>query len=307
MDMDQNKGLLFVLVTALVSGTAIFVNKFAVADMSPFIFAAMKNILVAVFLFSLILLFRDFGKLKSLGRKNWLKLAAIGLVGGSIPFLIFFYALNLTSALNAGFLHKTMFIFVAVMALFLLREKISKKFIAGALLLLGANFMLFSGVSGFGLPDLLILIAVLFWAGENILSKHTLKELSGRQVAFGRMFFGSLFMLVFLIFSGQFSLIFELGTEQIGWVLLTSGFLFLYVLFWYSGIKHIEVSKAACVLLLGQPVTALLSFVFLGSGITLMQGAAFLLMLIGVVLVVGISQFRALLELPFVQLAKNKN
>lgn len=304
--MSQNKGLLLVLITALVSGIAIFVNKFGVSGMNPFVFATMKNLIVGVFLISLIFLLKEWRELISLGRIQWLKLMAIGLIGGSIPFLLYFYALQMTSAINAGFIHKSMFIFIGIMAFVMLKERLNRNFLLGGVLLFAGNVILFSNISEFGFAEILIFIAILFWAGENILSKHTLKELKGTHVAFGRMFFGSLFMIAFLVFTNQFNLMFELGSMQIQWILLTSALLFLYVTSWYSGLKYIDVSKAAVILLLGQPITALLSFAFLGTGITIMQGAGFLLLLIGVILVVGISQFVSLIKLPMKLLASEK-
>ncbi|MFH1240135.1 MAG: DMT family transporter [Candidatus Diapherotrites archaeon] len=304
--MSQNKGLILVLITALVSGMSIFINKFGVSEMNPFVFATMKNLVVGVFLISLIFLLKEWRKLVAMSKAQWIKLMAIGLIGGSIPFLLYFYALNMTSAINAGFIHKSMFLFIGLFAFVLLKEKMGKNFLIGACLLFAGNLILFSDISEFGFAEILIFIAILFWAGENVLSKHVLTELKATQVAFGRMFFGSLFMIGFLIVTNQFNLIFELGTMQIQWVLLTSALLFLYVISWYSGLKYIDVSKAAVILLLGQPITALLSFAFLGTGITIIQAAGFLLLLVGVLLVLGISQFISLIKMPVKLLAREK-
>ena len=304
--MKYNKGLILVLITALVSGISIFINSFAVSGMNPFVFATMKNLIVGVFLISLIFLLKEWRELVKLSRAQWIKLMTIGLIGGSIPFLLYFYALQMTSAINAGFIHKSMFLFIGLLAFVFLKEKISKNFLIGGALLFAGNLILFSNISEFGIAEILIVIAILFWAGENILSKHTLRELKATHVAFGRMFFGSLFMIGFLLVTNQFNLIFELGTIQIQWILLTSALLFLYVISWYSGLKHIDVSKAAVILLLGQPITALLSFAFLGIEITIMQGAGFLLLISGVVLVLGISQFVLLIKLPMKLLASEK-
>ncbi|MBI2597878.1 MAG: DMT family transporter [Candidatus Diapherotrites archaeon] len=131
--MGESKGITLVAMAALVSGVSIFLNKFAVAGLNPFVFTALKNVFVAVFLASVILLLGEMKSLKALSKKQWLKLALIGLVGGSIPFLLFFYGLKLTSAVNAGFIHKTLFVWVFVFASVFLKEKIGKKLIAGAL------------------------------------------------------------------------------------------------------------------------------------------------------------------------------
>lgn len=279
----ETKAYFLVLIAAIVSGFSIFLNSFAVSGINAFVFTALKNTVAAVFLFSLVLLFKDFRALKSLSKKAWAKLCLIGLIGGSIPFLLFFYALQLTSAVNAGLLHKTIFVFASLFALVFLKEKLSRNFLIAAALLLIGNFLLFSSVSFFALPDLLVLIAVVFWAAENVLSKHALKELSGSTVAFGRMFFGSLFLLFFLALSSQMNFIAELSPVQFQWIILTSIPLFLFVIAFYSGLKTVPVSKATAMLMIGQPVTLMLSLFFLGRALSFNEAIGILLTLIAII------------------------
>jgi drug/metabolite transporter (DMT)-like permease len=285
----MKKGYLFVLLTALVSGVAIFLNKFAVGGINPYIFTWSKNLIVALFLISTVILFKEFKTLKTLTAKQWGKLVAIGLLGGSIPFLLFFKGLSMAPSASASLLHKSMFLFIAVLAVFFLKEKLNKGFIAAAILLFIGNFLLLKNTSfAFGIPEFLIIGAVLFWSAETIVSKHALKEMSSRIVAFGRMFFGVLFILAFLVFTGNTSHITALTTPQLGWILFTSVLLFAYVTSWYAGLKLIPASRAACVLLLGSAITTLLSFIYAGSvTIAGLGGVAFILS--GVILIIGYS------------------
>ena len=85
-----NKGLLLVFSTAIISGLSIFTNKFGVGEFDPYLFTFLKNLLVAALLVGLILSLKEFKNLKKLTKKDWLILTIIGLVGGSIPFLLFF-------------------------------------------------------------------------------------------------------------------------------------------------------------------------------------------------------------------------
>ena len=84
----MKKGAWLVLATAIISGFAIFLNAFGVKGINPYLFTGTKNLLVAVFLLSTILLFKQFKELRKLERKDWLNLGLIGLTGGSIPFLL---------------------------------------------------------------------------------------------------------------------------------------------------------------------------------------------------------------------------
>lgn len=290
LTMPETKGIFLILLTAVISGASIFANSFAVKGTNPFIFTFLKNVIVAAFLLSIIILIKEFNSIKRLSKKQFSQLAFIGLLGGSMPFLLFFYALQSTTAINAGFLHKTLFLWAAAFAFLFLKEKISKRFIAAAALLLAANLLIFN-ISSFGLPELLILAATILWAAENALSKHALKSLSGTIVAFGRMFFGSLFILAFLALTNQTAGLFTLSTAQLQWALLTSFFLLAFVFTYYSGLKHLPLHKAASILLLAQPITAFLSLAFLNKQISLQHGLAFLLTITGLFLLFGLGFF----------------
>ena len=299
----ENRGYTLVLLTALVSGVSIFLNAFAVEGIDAVVFTALKNSLVAVALFSLILLLKDRNIHKILDKRILGQLMLIGLVGGSIPFALFFTALQQSDTVLAGFIHKTLFIWASLFAIILLREKVDKKFLAGAVLIFLGNLLFFAPAFSLSIPAMLILLATVFWALENVISKHALRELSGSMVAFGRMFFGSLFLLAFLSFTGQISIAATLSLQQLQWVLLTSAFLFLYVFTYYNGLKRLPVHKAASVLLLAQPITALLSFAFLGGQIALAGAFGLLLIVLGVFSIAGFSYFSRFLKLRGVSIA----
>jgi drug/metabolite transporter (DMT)-like permease len=283
----MKKGLILVFTTAVISGFSIFINKYGVSVINPSVFTFLKNTVVALMLTSLILLIKDRRLLKSLTKKQWWLLCLIGLVGGSIPFLLFFKGLSLTGAAQGSFIHKTMFIYVAVLAVIFLKEKISKEFLIGTLLLLLGNLIYLKALpTSFGQGDLLVLLATFLWAIENVISKYALKDLPAKIVAWGRMFFGSIFILVFLLASGQAGQITTLNMTQIGWIFLTALILLGYVLTWYSGLKYVPVSTAAAILLLGSPITTLLSLT-IGVKISPSEFLAGTLMIIGLIFIVG--------------------
>jgi len=283
----RTKGLLLVFSTAIISGFSIFINKFGVSLTNPYVFTFLKNTIVALLLTAVILFFKDFKALKQLRPKQWILLVLIGLVGGSIPFLLFFKGLAMSGAAQGSFIQKTMFIYVAVIAMIFLKEKLSKNFLIGALLLLLGNLLLLKTLKfSFTYGDLLIFLATLFWAAENVISKYALRELVGRTVAWGRMFFGSIFILGYLGLSGQLSLVENVTFPQIIWISITSMLLFAYVMTWYSGLKYIPVSLATAILLLGSPITTLLTVMATGkiSWQEILSGA---LILIGLILIVS--------------------
>jgi len=286
----MKKGYFLVFLTALISGFTIFINKFGVTAVNPNIYTFLRVLTVAIFLTGLLFFLKDWRTLKNLTKKQWLLLITIGLVGGSIPFLLFFRGLSLTNAAQGSFVHKTMFIWVVFLAALFLKEKIDKKFLVGGLfLLLGSLILLKKLPYSLNQGDLLVFLATLFWAAENTISKYVLRDLEGRIVAWARMFFGALFILIFLLATNQLPLISGLTLRQINWVLITAVILFGYVMTWYSGLKFIPVSQATVILLLGSPITTLLSFIQTRQ-INLQDLLASFLTILGIVLVLGLRE-----------------
>ena len=286
----KNKGYILVLTTALISGFSIFLNKFAVSLASPYIFTFLKNTLVALFLTAIIVAARNISLLKALSKKQLLLLSAVGLMGGSIPFLMFFKGLTLTTAAEASFIQKTMFIWIFILASVFLKEKITRGYLLAGLALIAANVMLLN-ISQIkpSWGTLLIFLATVFWAIENVISKYLMAELPAKIVVWARMFFGSIFILVFLAATHQLAPIKEINSSQIWWVIFTGVLLFGYVSSWYAGLKHIKVSEAALILMLGSPVTTILATVF-NKPASLAEYLSGLLIILGIILALKIKR-----------------
>jgi len=259
------KGIYLVIATAVISGLANFFNKFGLQALgkNAYQYTTLKNVIVALVLSLIILTPRLWPKLKSLTKKDWGKLVLIGLVGGSAPFLLFFKGLSLTSAVSASFIHKTLFVWVALMAWPILKEKITKlQFLALGILLLGN--VIFEGFKGlaWGTAETLILIATLFWAAESVIAKISLKDIDPTVLAWGRMAFGALFLLGFLLVTGNTAGLFTLSASQFGWLFLASGLLTGYVITWYAALKKLPATVVTCFLVIASPITTFLNAAF---------------------------------------------
>lgn len=288
--LNKYKGYFLVFGTAFISGFSIFINKFGVSGINPYIFAFLKNAIVALLLCVVILTVKNIPLFKSLRKKQWGMLVLIGIIGGGIPFLLFFKGLSMANAAEASFIHKTMFVWIFILAVVFLKEKIKKEYIlAGALLLVG-NFLLLK-MSSVTLDKgaLLVFLATIFWAIENAISKYALRELPPSLVMWARMFFGSIVIFIFLIFSGQVGLLTQLNLQQISWAMITGVVLFGYVATWYTGIKYIKLSEAAIILMLGSPITTALNAISVGA-INSRDLAGVLLMILGVIVALGMNK-----------------
>lgn len=285
MDKNLKKGFYFAFITALISGLAIFFSSLATKVIrDPFVLTTSRNVVVALVLGAIILTVKNRQALKKISKKDWLYLVLVGIIGGSIPFLLFFKGLSMSSPLIGGFIHKTLFIWVSFLAVIFLREKIGKIQWVALAVLLGGNFLLgaFNNFK-FGKPELLILVATLFWAVEYIIAKKILIRVSPQIVAWGRMFFGAVALVFYLIFTQKISALFELNLTQIFWVVFGALLLLGYVSFWYRALKLCPASVVTCILVLGSPISTLLTGLFISHKYSFEQILGIIIISLGLV------------------------
>jgi drug/metabolite transporter (DMT)-like permease len=284
--VDKN-GLALVLATAGISGASIFLNKFGVAGINSDLYVLARGILVAASLAAIILLQRNFASIVGLSKRQWASLTAVGLVGGSIPFLLFFRGLQLTTSAESAFIQKTMFVFVAALAVVFLKEKLDKKMLAAAAALLAGNFLFLGGApAALTAGNLLILAATVLWAVENTFSKHLLAEIQPGALAFGRMFFGAVFVAIYMAATGELSLAAKLSASQLSWIAASAVILLAYNWTWYHGLSRVSATAATCILLLGSPITTALNYAFAGTQVTAGQTIGAILLAAGAVLAI---------------------
>jgi drug/metabolite transporter (DMT)-like permease len=279
---NQKKGLLLVFGTAVISGISIFLNGISVKLIEPSALTFSKNAIVAVLLLGIIIGISKFKILLKLKHKDWLYLGLIGLIGGCVPFLLFFNGLKMIGSDAGSFLHKTMFIFVGVFALFILKEKARNRWlIFAAFMLLISNFLLLNvQFPAFNSGYLFVLTATMMWALENVISKKLLqKEMDPLILAFGRMFFGAIFITLYLIPTGNMNTVLTMSNIQWIWTTVTALMLLGYVLTWYKGLKFVPVTTASIILLLGAPITTTLNLVLLQKSITVQETAGLIIVL----------------------------
>ncbi|MDD5039987.1 MAG: DMT family transporter [Patescibacteria group bacterium] len=294
--MNERKGILFVLATAVISGVSIYVNSIGVKFANPYVFTGLKNVIVALGLCAVVLCAKEWRDIIRLKGKDWLKLTLIGVIGGSVPFLLFFKGLSLTSAAKGGFIHKTMFLYVSFLAIVFLKEKINKSLLIGlAALVVGSILFLGIGPQALNWGDCLVFLATLMWAAEIVIAKRTLNTLSPRIVMWGRMFLGSVIIFGFLAVTGQAGSIFSYTAEHWKWIAIASAFLFGYVFTFYTGLKYVRASVATAVLALGAPITSVVTLIAQGTvSIHSLQWVGMAFMVAGVVSIVGIRRLRLL-------------
>lgn len=273
--------------TAFISGTNNFLTKIAVtAVKDPVVFTFLKNAIVAAFLIGLLMLLKKWRELRTASRADFIKLALIGIVGGSVPFILFFTGLTMIPAINAAFIHKTLFLWVAILAVPFLKERLGVWPIIALLALFSGNALLGLPKFSFGTGELMVLAATIFWAIENIIAKKALKNLSSPIVAGARMTLGSLIIFIVVAAQGNLGMLGGLSALQWGWTLLTALLLLGYVLTWYTALKYAPATLVASVLVLATFVTNILNAIFLAHTLSGKQLASGLLIVIAIAILI---------------------
>ena len=283
MNTTVRTGILWALATALVSGVSVYVNKFGVAQVQdPFVYTTVKNSLVAVGFLAAVGLLLDRNQLRQMTSRQWLGWLGLGVIGGGIPFLLFFQGLSMASAPSAALIHKTLFLWVALLAVPMLKERLGWWQIAAlGVLAVGVVLLQPPAAWGWGRGETLILIATLLWAVETIVAKKVLADIPARTAALGRMGVGVLIMWLFLAFTGRAGTALALTGTQWFWVAVTAVFLLAYVWTWYSALQTAPATLVTSVLTLGAVVTILITILLEGRSTTPLQVVAMVLMLVG--------------------------
>jgi len=279
-------GTLLALGAAAISGVSVFVNASAVRQLpDPAVYTTLKNAVAATILLAIALAVVRPGQVRSIDRRGWASLAVIGVIGGSVPFVLFFTGLAQASAPSAAFIQKTLFIWVALLAVPLLGERLgSVQLAALAVLLAGQVLVLNPAGVRWGTGETLIALATLLWAVETVVARRVLHSIPAPVVAAARLGFGLVVLVAYLAVTNKLAVVAGLGPTQVGWVLVTGGLLAGYVGTWFAALRRAPASLVTAVLVVGAPVTAALQALasgaapavpgLIGNGLILVAGLA---------------------------------
>lgn len=293
IEISEKKGIALALAAAFISGLSVFVNSVGVSGQDPFAYTILKNAFAGILFAAVLMVFGNYKDVLSLSRRQLSKLSLITILGGSVPFLLFFYGLSILGGPAGSFLYRFLFVFAAIFAAVVLKEGLEAKFAIGAGLAILGNFILLgSGKLSLGLGEALVLVATALWAIEWTLTKKFLAETPGRVIATSRMLAGAVAMVAMLFAIGKTEsvlAVLSFSPSALLWGAAVGTLLFLYLTAWYSALSRISVSKATAILALAGPITTLLGVAFTGSAVTLNAAFGMVLLSAGALLVAGYS------------------
>ena len=272
-------GVLLAAFTGVISGVSIFVNSYAVKQVAdPAVFTTLKNGVAAAFLLLIALAVSRRHEVQRIDRRSWLTVGVIGLFGGGLAFLLFFTGLAAASAPSAAFIHKTLFVWVAFLAVPFLGERLGIVQVAALGILLLGQFLIAppTGVT-WGVGETMIAAATLIWAVEAVVARRVLATVPPAVLGAGRLGIGLVVLGGYVVISGRLSGALALGPAQWVWVLGTGALLAGYVATWFAALQRAPASVVTAVLVIGAPITAMLAVMSGGSAPTPAQSAGYVL------------------------------
>jgi drug/metabolite transporter (DMT)-like permease len=296
---QRTPGVLVAGVTALVSGVSVFVNSYGVHSFaSPALYTTAKNVAAGLFLAlaasaglwtrrrGTSLLTTNFVTSERSGTSThgvgyWLGLSYVGIIGGGLAFVLFFNGLAVSNPASAAFWRDTMVLWVAALAVPILREKVRWWNVVAIAMLVTGQIIVAGGVGqlAFTRGEVDVLGSTVLWAIEVVVAKRLLREIAPAALALVRMGVGALALIGYLAVSGSFSMLLSLDAHQILWVLLTGLLLSGYVATWMTALARARALDVTSVLVASALITWLLQ---LGAGTVTPVTSSVGLVLIGV-------------------------
>ena len=265
MSRTRSVGIALAAVTAVISGVAVFVNDYGVRrwpDATAYTTA--KNLVAAIALAGIGALATSRRPSEGLtlppDRRHALGLLAIGVIGGSVPFVLFFEGLARATSTDAAFIHKTLVIWVAILAVPLLRERVGVLHVAAIALLIAGQADLAAdlGALDLGSGEMMVLGATVLWSVEVVVAKTLLAGLSPLTVGVSRMSIGAVVLLGWCGITGRFGELTGATSSAWAWALLTGAILTMYVVTWFSALARANAVDVTAVLVFAAVITAAL-------------------------------------------------
>ena len=268
----RQKGIALAFVAACISGFSVFLNSYAVREFGDAtLYTTAKNLVAAAILLAVGVSLSASRSARGLSLprapRERVGLVAVGIVGGGLAFALFFEGLAQTSASTAAFIQKTLVVWVAVLAVAFLRERLGLLHVAAIALLVVGQAAASAGLGPFAFDrgQLMVFAATLLWSIEIVIAKSLMRTLSPLTVASARMGIGVVVLLAIAVATGAPARLASITPEAWIWVALTGVILSAYVATWYSALRLAGAIDVTATLVFGAVITAVLAFGIRGA------------------------------------------
>ena len=245
--------------------------KIGLNQFNPFVYAFYRFCISSLIYIPILLRLRKNGSIEKMDN---LKIFFIGLLLIPLNQVVFLIGQSLTSAGHASLMFAATPVFVYLLAVPFLGEKLKIFRIVGILIAIAGVYIVVSGGgSQFGfdflLGDLLVLVAVAAWAGATVLGKPLALKYGAFRVMGLALVYGSVVYFPYGLYraiNADYSGITITGWMSIAYMAVIIS-VFAYVL-WYWVLKYLEASRVAIMQNIQPIIASLLAAFFLGEAIT---------------------------------------
>jgi drug/metabolite transporter (DMT)-like permease len=257
---SPNAGYIYAGLNAIISGFAIYINSLGVkvfADSA--LYTTLKNAVVGVALLVPLVLFAERrSEWRRLTGKQWGLLLLLAVIGGSVPYVLFFRGLQLTTPVTGALLNHAQFVLVAVLAALLLAERVGLiAWLALPVLFigttLGANLHTLHWNTG---AWLVAASSVLFAAGV-VLAKYLLRDLSTTLVMTAKMSLGSLLLIAYVGVTGHLKGVDSLTMDQWAYAIATGLILLAFTVTAFLALRSASATATTAIPAAAPIITAL--------------------------------------------------
>lgn len=286
-------GYWFAALNAIISGVAIYVNSLGVklfADTT--LYTMLKNSVVGlVLIIPVIALASQRAEARRLTPRQWGSLLLLALIGGSIPYALFFKGLQMTTPVTSSLINHAQFLLVALLALVFLGERIGPLlWMALATLFVGTSLGVNLHMVHWNTGALLLTLSSVFFAAGVVLAKSLLRTISTTMVMAAKMSGGSLLLIAYVGLTGKLGAVTNLSALQWEFVLVTGLILLAFTATAFVALRYASATATTAIPAAAPLITTLLVVTATGqvhlTGLDVV-GLALMLLAAGVIFIFG--------------------
>lgn len=291
----MNKKLLAyssVYLTILLWGINVVIMKVVFTELLPLQLAVIRWIIAGIIFLFILLFYPIERRYKVIHKEDYFYIFSLSLIGVFLQQIFFIIGLNMTTATNSGIITGLTPIFIFLLSVNLLNEKITLWKIIGIIIsftgiivLAGDNEISFSSKNFLG--DLATLAAAFIFAIYTVMAKPMLQKYSGFTITAYSTIIGSIFFIIIGLF------IYRGVCLEITNISLKTWFCIFYssifgsvipLILWFTSLKFLDATKAAVITYFQPIITAVGAFLILGEKLTSNIIFGCILVLCGVIL-----------------------
>src|SRR3989338_7799678 len=240
-----------IVIASLLWATDAPFRKFLTGDLPATLIVLSEHIIL--FIFILPIFIRRLAEIKRLKFKDWLGVVFVGAGGSALATVFFTQAFRYVNPSVAILLQKVQPFIAILLAVWLLKEILPKRFYLWAALgIVGTYFITFPEIlptglifAGGTLGVVYALLAAFFWAGSTVLGRFVLRKISWPMMTATRFVVALLFLVILNVLNGAITVYSKFTWPDgifVAIIALVSGL--AAMLIYYRGLKDTRASAA---------------------------------------------------------------